>query len=64
MFVFLGSESLQAAEVFLGITKTESEKIPFGILRFEADQELRSETQLAREVLQADLRRSPNFSCH
>ncbi|HEX9759026.1 MAG TPA: Tol-Pal system beta propeller repeat protein TolB [Nitrospiria bacterium] len=54
-------EPVIGAEVFMGITKSESEKIPFGILGFEVQESLRLEGTTARGILEADLRRSHFF---
>lgn len=63
LFVLLwgGASPAMGAEVFLSVTRSESEKIPLGILQVYAPANLTKHTSAIRTVLESDLRRSLVF---
>jgi TolB protein len=55
------AHSVLAAEVFLGITRSEASRIPATVVRVRADRTFAGKSSEIRSVLEADLRRSLAF---
>ena len=58
---WVNTDPVIAAEVFLGVTRSETIRIPVTVVRVEADRAFAAQANEVRAVLEADLRRSLVF---